>query len=663
MTQQALQDLSGTTVLNDCRLDLLVRVDDALATYAATCTTDGSACTVRIARKLEVGEHQEASLHSAFTRIARHAVGIRGLAPPRSAGVVDVAGFRRLAVAHGGEPKPCAEERIDAGKDASLDETLALLEPLGNALGALHDQGIVHGAVHGGAVRFDPAGSTLSAFGLFELASVLGGPAAARDVVPARARTPEQVGVVPASPSPESDTYALAVVAVELLAGRRFSDTQDERELVGAIEQPMQRPTPRTLGLEVGDAVEEVFAAALRTDPRSRTGDPRTFLQALSQSRFADEASKQVDDKRQPSSPPPVEEPAPTSGFEPPPKAPTPRPRPSNFYPPPPPDPAKTKSQAWIVYVFVGLGFLLLVGGVVASFVYILQAPAPAVATTTSPPSPPPPSPPPVAPSVAPPVTPGPGPDAGGAESEPDDAGAAGPAEGGPPPAARNWARGDAGAQVYPEDAKALIPVDADTIVIGSRDALVTIVLFADLQCPYTRRARVALERLLAQFESELRVAVRHLPLSEHADAPLAAEIATGAYALGGASAFWFFFEKATDNQAALERGSMLTWAQDTGVLRSKLEAELDAGTYRATVDRDAELAGQLMVRATPTFFVNGRRFNGMQPQSDLVDAVESERLAARVVLSSGARPATLYQARVRFNVTSAGADRLRPRP
>ena len=650
MTEQALQDLLGTTVLNDYRLDLLVRINDALATYVATCTTDGSGCTVRIALKLEVSEHQEASLHSALTRIARHAVGIRGLAPPRSAGVVEIEGVRRLAVAHGGEPKPCAEERIATGQAASFDEMLALLEPLGSSLGALHDQGIVHGAIHSAALRFDPAGTTLSAFGLSELATVVGGPAAARDVVPARARTPEQVGVVPASPSPESDTYAVAVIAVELLAGRPFTDAQDEREVVAAVEQSMRRPTPRALGVRVNDVAEQVFAKALRTDPRSRTSDPRELLQALSRSRFETEAAQEGEQEPHRSTPPPAEEPASTSGFEPPPKAQAPRPRASNFYPPPPPDPTKTKSNAWIVYVLVGLGFLLLVGGVGALFVHILQAPTPVAATTTTPP--PPPTPPPLAPTATAPSV-----DAGRVEAGPQDAGPSAPRDGGAP---RTWAHADAGASVYPADAIALVPIDEDTIVVGSRDALVTIVLFADMQCPYTRRARLAIERLLAQFDSDLRVAVRHLPLSEHADAEAAAEAATGTYMLGGASAFWTFFEKATENQASLTRANLLTWAVGTGVDQTKLETGMDAGTYLAIVKRDLQLAGQLMVRATPTFFINGRRFNGMQSQSNLADAVDSERMAARVVLSSGTRPEVLYKKRVVFNMTSAAADRRR---
>lgn len=649
MSQQALQDLTGTLVLSDFRLDTLTYVDDAIATFRATCTPDGSVCSARVSLSLEVGEHQEASLQAAFTRIARHAVGIRALAPPRAAGVVTVDGIRRLVVVHAGDPSPSAAERIASGRQASIDEVLALLEPIAEALGALHDQGIVHGAVHAGAVRLDPAGATLSAFGLGELASVIGGPSAARDVLPARSRTPEQVGLVPASPSPESDTYALATIALELIAGKPFTEETDPRELARVIDHPIERPSPRHLGVDLSDAAEQAFSKVLRTGPRERTADPRAFLTQLSDARW----SRGTPADPSPESPieAPTESPASNadaSGFEPPPKPVPTVHQPSNFYPPPPEDPAKTRSNDLFVYALVGLGSLLLLAGVGIAFYFVMESPAPTpspVSTVTPPPLAPPPAPPmPKPPEDARPLDPD-----GPAEDAARDAGLPERTWPSPPNAS------------YPEDATALIPIEPGTAVMGSRDALVTVVLFANMRCPYSRRARAALERLMVQYDSELRVAVRHLPVSEYPGSELSAEVAASTYALEGPQIFWSVFEKLTENQADHTRDKLLGWASDAGADEDKLRAALDAHSHRSVVQRDVELAGQLMVRATPTFFVNGRRFDGMQPQATLVDAIEAERIAARAASSSGTKPAALYSARVLFNVTSAAADRRSP--
>ncbi|MCU0694449.1 MAG: thioredoxin domain-containing protein, partial [Polyangiaceae bacterium] len=619
--------------------------------FEATRTTDGSVCTVRIALHVEVAEHQQASLQSAFSRIARHGVGIPHLAPLRAAGAIDLHGRPRLAVAHGGQVGTCAQQRIAEGIPANLSEVLAALQSVTEAIGALHDQGVVHGAVHPAAIRLDTQSATLSAFGLSELAAVVQGPAGARDVLPARSRTPEQVGLVPASPSPESDTYALTMVALELLAGRPFTPLQDPDEIARRIDHPIARPTPRALGLQVPDRVEELFARALRIDPRSREHEPRALWAAMTAAR----APQLGDDPEQTSNEPPAPStphaPATISGagFDPPPRPRAERPQPSHWQTPTgvaPAPAASAGSGAVLVYLLIGGGLLLLLAGAGAAFyITMLGRPAPApvaTATTALPPSTPAPTPVPLAPAAS-----------GDTAPERD---AAAPEL----PLAQLT---DSGIPTtHPDDAKALIPLHPDMPIVGHRNALVTVVLFADMQCPYTRRARAALERLLNQYRGELRVAVLHLPMSEHAGAEHAAELAAATGAIAGPTAFWNLFESLTENQSVQDEKQLLRWAERAGADTSKLVTALNAKTYHPIVARDRQLAGQLMVRGTPTFFINGRRLNGMQPQSVLSDEIERERSAASASRTSGTAPSDLYASRVRFNITSAAADRRVPR-
>ncbi|PIE05475.1 MAG: hypothetical protein CSA75_04550, partial [Sorangium cellulosum] len=548
---------------------------------------------LRVARMLKIEQYQETSLEAAIQRIGRHAIGIKALSAPLAAGVTMVDGDRRLTCVHSEEPLPSAQERIASGVAMSLDDVLVHLDPIAEALGALHDQGIVHGSVHPAAIRLTPTATTLSAFGLGELALVLGGPRAARDVVPARSRTPEQVGVVPASPSTESDTYALAMIAVELLAGRALTHATDSQEIAAVIDHPEQRPTPPSLGIKVPAAVEKVFTQALRPNPRDRMQDPRRFLAELSASRW-----KTEDSQRQAPSPTPLplKEPVDTdakaegpthddehsslpnplhsgAGFDLPPR-PESNPKRSNFYPPPPPEPSKSKSTAWLVYALVGMGVLLLIGGVGVAFFFINSSPAaiPSVSATTAMPPP------------SPTTVPVPSPPN---KAHAIDDGIS--ADGG---LTRQWDSAEAGTAFYPNDATALIPVDGSAMVLGSRDALVTIVLFTDMKCPYARPARLAVERLLNHYDRELRVVVRHLPLSEHSGAELSAEIAAGAGALAGPQAFWQLFTAMTDNPALQTKEKMLDWASNAGVSRSKLESDLNAKTFQNIVQNDKQLAG-----------------------------------------------------------------------
>jgi serine/threonine protein kinase len=81
-----------------------------------------------------------------------------------------------------------------------------------------------------------------------------------------------------------TDVYALALVCVELLAGRRALHGQAATQLMAACLDENARPTPRALGVAVSDGVEAVFQRALCVDPRQRYRDARSFWEALQRS-------------------------------------------------------------------------------------------------------------------------------------------------------------------------------------------------------------------------------------------------------------------------------------------------------------------------------------------------------------------------------------------
>jgi protein-disulfide isomerase len=664
-----LEALVGTTVLGDLKLEALVRADAALATFAARRVADSSEHTVRVALALEAPAGRLPQVETAAGRAARHALGIRGLAPPVAAGLVDVDGVSRLAMAHAGPARESAEARIGSGTPLGPAQVAAALEPVADALAALHAQGLVHGAVHPGAVHLgSSAGATLSAFGLSEIALALGGAQGARDVVPPRSRTPEQVGIVPAAPGPESDVYALGLLACELVIGRPFSSAEDPAVLARCTDHPITRPTPRGLSADVPDHVEQAFAAALRTRPSERTADPRQLLRSLvvppaaptggaaAPRGPADERARRSDEAPFRSG----------DGFEPPPeRRPKVRLQRSAFEPAPPSpgapqDGAPSRAGRWLVAGVVALGLLLLLGGAGALFAIAVIRPTPAPAAPTTTPATA------TAPTALPTasVRPAPAPPPPSEDDEEDPSG--GPDGGGAPPGASSAPQpksqpvpSTAGG-VSPDDTTALVPIGKDTPVLGPRDAPVTIVLFGDLQCPYTRRARVAIDKLLQQYGGDLRVAVRHLPLPMHDKAEAAAEMAASTHALAGAPAFWRFLQSATDNQSSWSDSALAGWSVAAGAPRAALERATREHAHKAVVDDDRNVAGRLMVRATPTFFVNGRRIDGMPSQSALSDAIDREMAAARAALLAGTPANKLYAARVLFNVTSAAAD---PRP
>jgi protein-disulfide isomerase len=176
-----------------------------------------------------------------------------------------------------------------------------------------------------------------------------------------------------------------------------------------------------------------------------------------------------------------------------------------------------------------------------------------------------------------------------------------------------------------------VVPVDdARDHVRGPANAPVTVVEYADFECPYCGQAEPAVRELLREF-GDVRYVWRHLPLTDvHPHAQLAAEASEAAAAQG---AFWEMRDLLLDHQGALSTRDLLEYAGSLGLDTERFFSDLrsHAGAERVRQDTDsADLSG---VTGTPTFFVNGKRHYGAYDIETLTKAVKLA--AARVKISS----------------------------
>ena len=171
------------------------------------------------------------------------------------------------------------------------------------------------------------------------------------------------------------------------------------------------------------------------------------------------------------------------------------------------------------------------------------------------------------------------------------------------------------------------VPVDPERDRIrGSDQSLVTVVEYGDFECPYCGRAEPVLRELLRDF-GDVRYVWRHLPLNDvHPHAQMAAEAAEAA-ALQGA--FWEMHDRLLEHQGAMGPADLRGHAEALGLDVDRFVSDLegDAGAARIAEDVDgADLSG---VAGTPTFFVNGRRYQGAFDIDALSEAVRVARLRA----------------------------------
>ncbi len=150
----------------------------------------------------------------------------------------------------------------------------------------------------------------------------------------------------------------------------------------------------------------------------------------------------------------------------------------------------------------------------------------------------------------------------------------------------------------------------------GSATAKYTIVEFSDFQCPFCMKAVAQAKELLRQ-NANVRLVYKQFPLEAHRDAQFGSEVALAAQAQGK---FWQMHDLLYAGFPDLSRRTVTKYAQQLGMDLKQFNADLDNHKFLARVkaeEKEGEAAG---VDGTPTFFINGRKYNGVF-EADAVQA------------------------------------------
>ncbi|HJZ86074.1 MAG TPA: thioredoxin domain-containing protein [Polyangia bacterium] len=175
----------------------------------------------------------------------------------------------------------------------------------------------------------------------------------------------------------------------------------------------------------------------------------------------------------------------------------------------------------------------------------------------------------------------------------------------------------------------------------GPADAKVTIVVFADYQCPFCAKLLPVLEQLLAEHRREVRLAWRQRPLDMHPDAILAAEAALAAREQGK---FWEMQALLYAHQDALARPDLEKYGQTLGLDRKRFAAALDGHKFVREIEKDSEAGVRIGAYGTPTLFVNGRLVRGFLDHDALRDMIAEEITEADALMRKGTSRAGLYE-------------------
>lgn len=159
---------------------------------------------------------------------------------------------------------------------------------------------------------------------------------------------------------------------------------------------------------------------------------------------------------------------------------------------------------------------------------------------------------------------------------------------------------------------------------LGPTDAPITLVEFADFQCPFCKQFFTdTLTPLMNAYPNQIKFVFKNFPLSSHPMAEPAAEAAMCAFEQ---NKFWEMYNLLyTADQSTFSVSLFKTYAQSLGLNTTQFDTCLDSSKYSSTIQSDVNDGTSYGVTGTPTFFINGFILAGNQPIDTFKTMIDSQ--------------------------------------
>lgn len=202
---------------------------------------------------------------------------------------------------------------------------------------------------------------------------------------------------------------------------------------------------------------------------------------------------------------------------------------------------------------------------------------------------------------------------------------------------------GDSGSQVETPEVLAPTEVSAEDHVKGPEDAVVTLVEYADFQCPACAAYQPIVNQLAEAFPEDLKIVSRHFPLRAiHRHAQIASQAAEAAGAQG---MFWemadLLYEKQSEWANVRDpRSLFVEYADELALNTEEFETYMNSDEAKNRVNADYDGGFAAGINSTPTFYLNGEKITnpqGVEPFKALIQQAITENTES----SEGAEEST----------------------
>ena len=128
--------------------------------------------------------------------------------------------------------------------------------------------------------------------------------------------------------------------------------------------------------------------------------------------------------------------------------------------------------------------------------------------------------------------------------------------------------------------------------------------------------------KLLDAYKGKVRLVIKNYPYKYRDFSHIAAEASLAA---GDQGKYWEMHDLLLKNSPKLDRESLLRYAKELGLDLKLFTASLDGKKHAAEIERDKQLAFDMDLYSTPTYFINGRKVVGNRPYEYLKQVIEEE--------------------------------------
>jgi len=169
---------------------------------------------------------------------------------------------------------------------------------------------------------------------------------------------------------------------------------------------------------------------------------------------------------------------------------------------------------------------------------------------------------------------------------------------------------------------------------LGSEKATVTLVEFADYECPYCQKVAADVKKLVADYGDKVSFSYKDFPLPMHARAEKAAEAARCA---SKENKYWEFHDEIFHSKE-LDVDQLKAQARALKLDPVKFDKCLDTGEEASAVEQDRKEGEKLGISGTPSFFVNGHYLSGALDYAALRQIVDQQLAAPTQIAASGGK-------------------------